>query len=234
MKDHTQIEELLSLRALGAIEPQDEALLRAEMADHHQPCEECRRLEREISEVAGRLPFALDPIPIDRDLEDDTVAKALAVRPAAVAAGTATGGGDTPSRRWIRALVAVAAAIALFVGGWVAGSIGRGRPADVGAQISTFHGTPGINLALVHASPERGAYLVGSDLPPAPAGKTYALWFFHGATPVSAGCFEPTTQGTITALVDASLTGAGSAAVTLEPTACPSAPTSAPILTANL
>jgi hypothetical protein len=231
MKDHTLIEELLALRALGALEPQDEALLREEMGDH-QPCDECRRLERGTSEVAGRLPFALEPVAVGRELEDATVAKALAARPAA-SVPAATGGASITHRRWARALVAVAAAVALFVGGWVAGSV-VGSDQRTGAQIAAFRGTPGINLSLVYASRERGAYLVGSGLPATSSGTTYALWLFHGSTPVSAGCFEPTTQGTITTFVDASLAGAATAAVTLEPSSCPSAPTTSPILTASL
>lgn len=231
MKDHTVIEELLTLRALGALEPDDEATLREEMADH-QPCEECRRLEREASEVAGRLPFALEPLPVALDLEDMTVARALAQRPATSGAATAAPE-RAPDRRWLRAVVAIAAAVALFVGGWVVGTAGRGTPSP-GAQIATFGGAPGINLSLVYAAKERGAYLVGSGLPSPSAGKTYALWLFHGSTPVSAGCFAPTDRGTITTFVDVSLADAATAAVTIEPTSCPAAPTSEPILTATL
>jgi hypothetical protein len=237
MRDHRIIEELLSVRALGALDPGDEERLHAEMAEHGA-CEGCRRIERETQEVAGRLPFALDPIPVGRELEDDTVVLALAARPAAGAGRTPANAPDARRTRasMIRPLVAVAAALVLFVAGWAAGSITHGNrtSATQGTQVATFHGTAQGTLVLVYASPERGGYLVGSNLAPPSSGKTYALWLFHGSSPVNAGCFEPSAAGTILRSVDASLAGAGSAAVTVEPTTCPSAPTSQPILTATL
>jgi len=42
-RDHGLIEELLALRALGGLEPDDDATRRAAMAAHGD-CEECRQL----------------------------------------------------------------------------------------------------------------------------------------------------------------------------------------------
>ena len=55
MRDHTLIEELLAIRSIGGLDPQDEEALEREMAAHGPDCPECRRLQTEFGEVAGML-----------------------------------------------------------------------------------------------------------------------------------------------------------------------------------
>ena len=74
--NHDRIEERLAVRALGGLDEADAAALEAEMATHGD-CAECRRLERELTETAGRLAFALDPAPVDPGTAD----RILAARP---------------------------------------------------------------------------------------------------------------------------------------------------------
>ncbi len=58
--DHTKIEELLAVNALGGLDRADVELL-TRLRGEHGACEECARIEAAFSEVAGRLGFALDP-----------------------------------------------------------------------------------------------------------------------------------------------------------------------------
>ena len=44
MKDHTEIEELLALEALGGLEPDDRARLDVLLAEHGPDCAECAEL----------------------------------------------------------------------------------------------------------------------------------------------------------------------------------------------
>lgn len=222
MRDHALIEELLTVRALGAIDPDDDARLRDEMA-RHGDCEECGRLARETTEAAGRLAFALDPVPVGHDLEERTVARLRDERPSP---------GATP---WVRPLVAAVAAALLFAGGWLAGrATGGGTPFPLeDGRVAAFQGSGSGNLALVYRPGERGLYLIGSDLAEPVDGITYELWLFRDGTPVRAGCFEP-SDGGILRFVDVSLGGAETAAVTRESTACPTAPTTEPLFTATL
>ena len=72
-RDHTTIEELLAVQALGGLDGDDVQTLAAERASHGD-CEECARLEAEFSETAGRLAFSLEPVPVDDAMADRILA----------------------------------------------------------------------------------------------------------------------------------------------------------------
>lgn len=44
MSDHTRIEELISIRSLGGLDPDDRSLLERLMDEHGEGCRECRLL----------------------------------------------------------------------------------------------------------------------------------------------------------------------------------------------
>jgi len=235
MRDHELIEALLAARALGGLHANDESRLRAEMAEHGD-CPECRRLERETADAAGRVAFALDPVPVSREFEERVVALALAGRPTgALATAPPAGRTAVSARAWVRPVAAAAAALALFAGGWLVGSssAGGGFP-PTGGRVAAFESRTGGTLALVYRSSEEGMYVIGSGLVRPAPGRTYELWLFRGQTPVRAGCFEPGSGGTVAEFIDVPLGSARTAAVTEEPTACPSAPTTRPLFTVSL
>lgn len=91
----------------------------------------------------------------------------------------------------------------------------------------------------VFLDPVRGVLLLASNLPPAPAGKTYEMWVIpkaKGSKPVPAGLFQSAADGTalhvLPGPVDVSATGI--VAVTLEPAAGVPQPTSQPLIVAAL
>jgi hypothetical protein len=91
----------------------------------------------------------------------------------------------------------------------------------------------------VFLDPARGVLLLASNLPPAPAGKTYEMWVIakaKGSKPVPAGLFQSAADGTalhvLPGPVDVAATGI--VAVTLEPAAGVPQPTSQPIIVAAL
>jgi hypothetical protein len=235
MKDHALIEELLWARALDAIEPGDERRLAAAM-DEHGKCDECRRLERDAAEVVARLALAVDPVAVPKELEERTVALATRTRPAARAAPPAAPP-RLPAARGLRPLLAAAAALVLFIAGWLGGSLARAPETiriPVDARVVAFEHDGDATLALVYRPGEEGLYLVGSDLPRPAAGRSYEFWLFRGETPVRAGCFRPAGSGTVYEFVEARIGDASLAAVTEEPSSCPPAPTSDPLFTATL
>lgn len=229
MRSHDRIEELLAVGALGGLDPEDIELLERERADHGPGCVECARLEREYGEVAGRLAFTLDPVPVREGLEDELVARALGRARSPI----------SPRPAW-RRLSLVAAAAALLVGGWVLRDLtlpdgAEGPPAEflAKATIVRFQGHAEGRFAVAFVPKQPGAYLFGTGLAAPSAEVAYELWLFEGGRPVSGGCFTP-EDGTVLEHVDADLGAAGSLAVTIEPAACPSAPTTEPILSADL
>ncbi|HJY32866.1 MAG TPA: hypothetical protein VJ573_08205, partial [Actinomycetota bacterium] len=90
MRSHERIEELIAIRSIGGLDPQEQAELEGLMASHGPDCEECRRLEIEYGEVAGRLAFALDPVPVRPGFAEETIGLALGEAPTS---GPARAGG---------------------------------------------------------------------------------------------------------------------------------------------
>ena len=72
--DHSRIEELMAVDALGGLDGDDVALLERERAAHGD-CAECRALEAGFAETAGRLAFALTPAPVDDSMIDAILAQ---------------------------------------------------------------------------------------------------------------------------------------------------------------
>jgi len=237
-RDHTTIEELLAVQALGGLDGDDVQTLAAERASHGD-CEECARLEAEFSETAGRLAFSLEPLPVDAAMADRILATSSASQ--AVAAEPATTVDDLGERRRRRgrgwqAAVAVAAVIAVLL---VAVAVVRPDRTTAIAGASTtqrlvaFSGSGEGELAVAFTPGESGAVLWGSDLPDPGQDKVYEIWMIQDGTPVPGGCFRP-EDGNIALTVDANLGTTDAMALTAEPAECPSSPSGAPVKTANL
>jgi hypothetical protein len=88
-------------------------------------------------------------------------------------------------------------------------------------------------------NPSKGALLMASNLPQAPAGKAYELWYIpkaKGASPIRAGMFQSQSDGTVMQMINGQIDAATTAAlaVTLEVEGGVDAPTSTPIIVAPL
>lgn len=237
MNDHELIEELTSARALGALEPEDAAALQAEKASHGPDCAECRRLAAEAEEVAGRLAFAVDPVPLPEGFEDRVVAAATAER----AALRPPSEGDRrtgrpPGGMRLRPLVAIAASIVLFVAGWLASDLLGEDAGQIlpGARVVAFQGEIDGRMAVAYTPGEPGVYVVGSDLEAPAADEVYELWMIRDGTPIPGACFRPGQDGSLFRFVDAEVENADTMAVTIEPSECSTQPTSDPILIAEI
>ena len=237
-RDHAVIEELLAIRSLGGLDGDDVGRLERELASHGD-CEECRRLTDEYDETAGRLGFALDPTPVDMEQANEILRRAThpatqdAVPPPSVLPTTSSER-DVPAvgRTW-PALVAAAAVVVLLVS--AVAIFGPGRSTEVTVSTNQtvvgFTGDTG-ELAMAYEPGKPGALFVGSGFPDPGSDKVYAIWMLQGSTAVSGGCVRP-HDGSIVAFVDADLAEADRMAVTVEPSSCPSQPTSAPVLVSD-
>jgi Anti-sigma-K factor rskA len=254
-RDHTLIEELMAGAALGGLDPADQQRLEHQRAAH-DPCEECRDLESDFAEIAGRLAFSLDPEPVDMAVADRILAEGgrVAVIPdigAATVLEEPVMAAPEPDparykahrgrrgRRWAMG-VGIAAALGLALVASLTYLPGL-RPVPTHPVATQrfvhFAAQPGSSeqgdLAMAYTQGSRGVVLWGSDLPDPGVGKVYEVWMISGTTPVSGGCLQP-TGGRIAAYVDADIGTADVMAVTTESNACPSAPTVTPVLTASL
>ena len=246
-RDHTQIEELLAVRAFGGLEPDDVAALDDLMAAHGPDCAECDRLRIGSSETAAMLAFALDPVDVAPDAADRILAAAKAdpSLPAAPSIAPSPGvpgdpGDELEKRRartgrgraW-RAAAGIAAAFVLLVGGMaVLRSVGTRDVSTNWAQtVKTFDGEG--ELAMAYVPGTSGVVFWGEGLPDPGPGNTYEIWMIDDDTPISGGCVTP-VDGRLATFVDADIGTAEQMAVTIEPSSCPGAPTSEPIQSLTL
>ena len=136
-------------------------------------------------------------------------------------------------RAW-QALVAAAAVVAI-----VLVAIGALSPSTTSVQASTsqrlvtFAGTTEGTLAMAYTPGEAGAVFWGSGFNDMAPDRVLEVWMIEGGEAVSGGCVAP-TDGVVAFTVDAEIGTTETMAVTDEPSDCPSAPTTEPVLTADL
>jgi anti-sigma-K factor RskA len=109
------------------------------------------------------------------------------------------------------------------------------EPQTVQATFGGSQPLPPRGRVLVNAN--RGVLLIASHLPPAPAGKTYEMWVVpKGGAPRPAGLFQSDAQGNAIHLLSGPVDTAHTAAiaVSVEPGAGSSAPSTTPIIVAGL
>ena len=230
MSDHTEIEELLALEALGGVEPEDRARLDVLLAEHGADLEYAE-LRSGFADTAAMLGTGLRPMEVSAGLEDRTIAAALGGGPAAIA----------PTHRRRNALIAIAAAVMLVAVGALGGYLAAPRSAEQtflsqpGVRVVPFKPSDGTGGAMTLAVGPDGTngYVLGSGLTEPAAGHTYELWTIAGDTPTSLGCVVP-TDGQVVVPVTGAFTTADVAAVTVESSACPAAPTTSPVMVATL
>jgi anti-sigma-K factor RskA len=103
---------------------------------------------------------------------------------------------------------------------------------------ATFGGSqPAPPRGRVFVNPNRGVLLIASNLPPAPAGKIYQMWVVpKTGAPVPSGLFQSDAQGNAIHLLSGPVDTAHTAAiaVSVEPSAGSSAPSTTPIIVAGL
>jgi anti-sigma-K factor RskA len=222
--DHRRLEELMAVDALGALDGDDRALLERERSAHGD-CAECRALEFEFAETAGSLALALPPLPVD-----ETVVDAILATPRGEVVDLRMH--ERRRRRW-QALVAVAAAIAVVVVATiVTPSTTSVNDVSVAQRVVTFSGSADGELAMAYTPGEPGAVFWGR-LPTLSPDEVYEIWMIEEGEATSGGCVSA-TDGVVAFGLDADIGTADTMAVTTEATACPDAPTSDPILVADL
>jgi anti-sigma-K factor RskA len=239
-EDHATIEELLAVRSLDGLDGDDEQRLEQAMAAHGD-CERCRTLERRFSDIAARLSSALEPAPVDPAMVERILAaprepSGAALAPAAVdeLAERRTRGGKR-----LAAALTLAAALALVVGGTIflegtTTKLGTVTAAQRFVPFTPASNTPG-TLTLAFTPGQSGALLWGTDLPDPGAGKVYEVWMIpDGGAPVGGGCLSPSGGRIAAAVPGANLNDVAQMAVTIESSSCPDAPTTTPVMTAQL
>jgi anti-sigma-K factor RskA len=224
-RDHARIEELMAVDALGGLDEDDRAALARERASHGEHCPTCTAIEAGFAETAGRLAFALTPEP---------VGEAMAERILATPRDELAARRPRRPRAWgVLVAAAAVAAIAIVAVGALRPSSTPVSGASSSQRIVAFSGQPEGTLAMAFTPGEPGAVLWGGGLPDLGADEVYEIWMIEGGTPVSGGCIAP-TDGVIGSSIEADIGSAEAMAVTKESADCPVAPTTDPVMLADL
>jgi len=247
--DCARLSALAPATALGALDPDEAAFVRAHLAGCSRPHPELR----DAIELAAAIGTAWP--------EEDAPTPQLRSRLLAAARSEATPTAHRPRsarpRPWWRAVatgatsLAVAASLALAIQVGENGAL-RDQLADaqtqvamIGTELDTaeawieravatgadayFMSGEGraaeASFMLVVEADAAGAVLLMSGLPALAPGQTYELWVERDGTIVGVGTFRPDERGLAAVTIDASLDGIRQAMITIEPTGGSDAPT---------
>jgi anti-sigma-K factor RskA len=210
-----------------------------ERFDRHLPtCETCQSEVNGFTEAAAALAGSVaEPAPAA--LRESILQAVDQTRQVSVL--------RTPARRrrWL-APVTMAAALIALVGTLGFALSAQHRANDLervaavtaapDARTTDLKGTgQGTATLRITYSPSVGrSVVVGADMPAAPDGKTYQLWFVTNGTPQSAGVFEPNDKGTMRTVLGTTPSDGQIVALTIEPDGGSTQPTTTPIFAASV
>jgi anti-sigma-K factor RskA len=230
--EHEELESSVAAYVLGSTDAEDRDRLRA----HLEACATCRELAARLARGVSALPLEPEPVQPPQRLEERIVAAAAAARGQAA---------PTPQRTprivvrrprhvrfrlpGLRGGLAVAAAVLVFAAGAAAGlTLDRWGPFRPGSQPATaevqryhFTGTgpmAGVQGSVIYIKQDNVTVVDFKNMPPVDRAHVYELWLITDAgKPLPSGVFTPGSDGSGVVVVDRSLKGIRTLAVTMEP-----------------
>ena len=240
--DCARIAALAPAAALGALDPDEVAFLRAHLAACPRPHPEMQDAVALASAIGGAWPEEDAPSPQLR-------ARLLGAARSEASEPVTPHSRPAPNRSWWRPVavgatgLAFAASLALAVQVGENGAMRdeldetRIQLAAIGTELDTAeawieravatgadaffmsgegHGAEASFMLVVEAD-AAGAVLLMSGLPDLAPGQTYELWVERDGAIVGVGTFEPDERGLAAVTIDASLDGIRQAMITVEP-----------------
>ncbi|PWH07346.1 hypothetical protein DEO23_01475 [Brachybacterium endophyticum] len=235
--DHEELESLVAASALDALDPDDQTVVDAHLAD----CPGCRDLLDSLRETAADLSTGLETPPPPR-LRESVLGAVRAEAAAQEQPAPATSDparAEAPSSRLSRRAL-IGGGFALAASALVATGVVVARPwrseeeKDIDQVLDaqdarTYRATwKSAQVTLTHSSSRSSSVLEVEGMDPAPSGRDYQVWSLAKGKAASAGLLRPGENGDARVLVPAD--AADGAAVTLEPSGGSEQPTSDPFL----
>lgn len=237
--------------ALNALDAAERAHFEAHLADN----EETRNEVTELSDTAVLLGLAVQPVNPPGTLRESILGKlastpqlAREAEPAPVFATPAQTRAETKAQaRWftrpITAVVGIAAAVAIIVGGSVvANTLGtttfQQQQADQLAAINSADDSQrvvtamdgGATATLVWSTDLKSSAFIVDGLGALPADKVYELWYIDAVGARAAGTFTVADSGKTWRVLDGKMGFGDTVAVTVEPSGGSKTPSSDPIV----
>ena len=218
--------------ALDALSPAD----RTRFERHLTACPSCRQETQGLREATAMLAAASASPPPDA-LRDRVLAAAARTRQGSPVIGPAPSAGRS-GRRWGLAAAGGALAVALAFGGLAyhaqrqlsqEQSRARAVAAVLGAPdavMMTARAPTGAAATVVMSHRERALVFTAARLPALPSAKRYELWLMGGGRARAAGMLPPPHAGVTAPVIVSGLRPGDTVAVTAEPAAGASKPTS--------
>jgi len=233
MTDHltpAELRELLGAFALGAVDDDERALVEELVLHDTDARAELHQLEHAVAWLGHASPRASEASwqavrdQIAADTEPDVITP---VAPVAPVASLAEHRARRP--RWQR-LTAVAAALALVIGGTLA--VRELTRSDPTATTVALAGPDGAVVVTARIASDGHGHIVTSSLPSAPAGHEYQLWAQSTETqPIqSAGLLGPSPAGEAISVPRHAVR----IAISVEPTGGSRAPTTTPVAISSI
>lgn len=246
----TSDKELGNLSGSYALNGLDAADL-AEFEAHLQQSHATRDEVTELTDTAVLLGLAVEPVQPSAGLKA-SIMDQLDAHPQLPVASASSAAFESPAgrkaqARWftrpVTALAAVAAAIALFVGGGVvttslaqnnfaqqqADQLAAINSAD-DAQRASVDLADGGTATLVWSNTLLSSALIVDGLAPLPADRTYELWYINDAGARPAGTFGVAGSGSTWRVLDGTMKAGDTVGVTVEPRGGSDAPTTDPVV----
>jgi len=246
----TSDKELGNLSGSYALNGLDAADL-AEFEAHLQQSHATRDEVTELTDTAVLLGLAVEPVQPSAGLKA-SIMDQLDAHPQLPVAAASSAAFESPAgrkaqARWftrpVTALAAVAAAIALFVGGGVittslaqnsfaqqqADQLAAINSAD-DAQRASVDLADGGTATLVWSNTLLSSALIVDGLAPLPADRTYELWYINDAGARPAGTFGVAGSGSTWRVLDGTMKAGDTVGVTVEPRGGSDAPTTDPVV----
>lgn len=193
---HDDYKELIPLRALSALDAEDERALN----DHLAKCAECRRDLAEWEATAASIALSADPMEPSPQVRERILAQ---IKSPKVLPFTRPQRNLWRSFGSIAAVILFAALVATIVVLWQQNRQLKRENAFYelitapGSRIAELSGTSeasGASAKLAYDKTGR-AFLIANGLPRAPAGKEYQLWYIVDNKPIPGKTFAPDNSG---------------------------------------
>lgn len=227
-RDHEEIEELLGVYVLDALEPEDLELVRA----HLDGCASCTAAVRRLERARDAMPLAVEIVEPPPGLRERVLAAAAGTRPTPRQRRSPSTVRPQPRarrsrahspRRGLAAGIAAAAVVAFALGSGLGLGIGRSlNPSTPATNVAQYRlagsGAMAETTGKVYELKNQGLSLVVFDnLPALQPDKVYQLWLITDqGNPISAGVFMPDQGGSHVVVLARNLDGLSALAVTIE------------------
>lgn len=219
-----EIHELGAAYSLDALDPAERAAYEA----HYTGCSICRSEVDEHRETAAKLG-TLTAIAPPTGLKADVLAQIATTRQMSPRVAAVSRIAEHRDRRWLPALMAVAAAVLVVVSAALVLDL---RSESFGEQVAALMDDPATRVAELDGPTgslkvvwdDARVAVIGDDLPAPGPGSTYELWLIDAAGPHAVGLLDPADDGTVRRMLESP--GQPDAwGITIEPAAGSAAPT---------